>query len=201
MNRLKELRKQKDLTQTEFAKQIGAGQSTVANWENGVRDIDSDKLSMLADYFDVTVDCLLGRSNNTAGSRGVRVPVLGRIPAGIPIEAIEDVLDYEEIPAHWTAGGKEYFALKIQGDSMFPKYLEGDIVIFRQSPDCDSGAECAVIINGDDATFKKVLKQTNGIVLQPLNTAEFEPAFYSNEDVERLPVKVIGIAEEIRRKP
>jgi len=202
MNRLKDLRKQRGLTQVEFARQICAGQSTVANWENGVRDIDSDRLVMLADYFEVPIDYLLGRSDSHVkkNAKGVRVPVLGSIPAGIPIEAIEDVLDHEEIPAEWTTGGREYFALKIQGRSMSPKYLENDIVIFQKLPDCDSGAECAVIVNGDDATFKKVIKQTSGIILQPLNITEFEPVFYSNEDIESLPVSIIGIAEEIRRK-
>jgi len=120
--------------------------------------------------------------------------------SGIPIEAIEEIFDYEEIPAKWMAGGKDYFALKIQGDSMNPKYLDGDIVIFLKSPDCENGSECAVIVNGDDATFKKIRKGRDGIILMPINT-EYEPNHYTNEQIESLPVTIIGIAKEIRRKP
>lgn len=201
--RLKELRKAAKLTQAELAGKISSAQTTIAGWESGAREPDFEMVDRLADFFGVTTDYLIGREDTSdpARKKGVRIPVLGHIPAGIPIEAIEDVLDHEEIPVEWTMGGKEYFALRIQGNSMSPKYLENDIIIFQKSPDCDSGKECAVIVNGDDATFKKVIKQTNGIILQPLNIADFEPVFYSNEDIENLPVSIIGIAEEIRRKP
>jgi len=127
-----------------------------------------------------------------------RVPVLGRIPAGNPLDAIEEIEDYEEIPADWVAGGKEYFALKIRGNSMEPKYLDGDTVIFLKAQDCDSGAECAVIINGEDATFKKVRKGQGGIIVQPLNPS-YDPIHYTNRQIEELPVRIIGIAKRILR--
>jgi len=81
MNRLKELRNQRNLTQIEFAKLIGAGQSTIANWENGIRDIDSDRIVMLADFFDVTADYLLGRidaptPHNTKKDTAEAVPLM-----------------------------------------------------------------------------------------------------------------------------
>ena len=116
------------------------------------------------------------------------------------MEAIVDIIDYEEIPAEMTAGGKEYFALKIRGDNMYPDYVEDDVVIYLKSQNCESGDECTVIVNGTDATFAKVIKQKGGIVLQPLNVTEHEPTYYSDSEIEELPVRIIGIARELRRK-
>lgn len=130
----------------------------------------------------------------------IKIPVLGIIKAGIPIEAQEGIIDYVEIPKHWTKGNKQFFALKISGNSMFPNYSENDIVIFLKTSDFTSGQDCAVMVNGDDATFKKVAKTDNGLLLQPYNLGEYDLQFYSKEEVENLPVKIIGIAKERRTK-
>jgi repressor LexA len=132
----------------------------------------------------------------------VQIPVLGTIKAGIPIEAQQEILEYVEIPKKWTAGGKKFYGLKISGDSMFPKYQEGDIVIFEQNEDKEmfNGKDCAVMVNGNDATFKKVLLNENGITLIPYNTAKYEMMIFSNHDIENLPIKIIGIAKEKRTK-
>lgn len=130
----------------------------------------------------------------------IKIPVLGIIKAGIPIEAQQGIIDYVEIPKHWTKGNKQFFALKISGNSMFPNYSENDIVIFLKTSDFTSGQDCAVMVNGDDATFKKVAKTDNGLLLQPYNLGEYDLQFYSKEEVENLPVKIIGIAKERRTK-
>ena len=104
----------------------------------------------MADFFNVSVDYLLGRDNTSSlpqSTGGTWVPVLGRVAAGIPIEAIEDVEDYEEISPDMAKTG-EFFALKIQGDSMEPKISNGDVVIVRQQPDCDNGDIAVVLVNG-----------------------------------------------------
>ncbi len=205
MIRLKELRKKNGLSQAKFAKQINVAQNTVSNWENGNRSIDSEKAIAIAEFFGVTIDYLLGNNidNNiepiSLPKDVVKIPVLGRIPAGIPIEAIEDVLEYIEIPEEMTRGGKEFFALKIQGDSMYPEYLSGDIVIFEVSPTCETGDDCAVMVNGDDATFKRIERKENGIMVKPLNP-EYETMFFTNEEIETKPVRILGIARELRRR-
>ena len=75
------------------------------------------------------------------------VLVYGSIPAGVPMECIEDIIGTETIPADWLKCGKEFFALKIKGNSMFPEYKEGDIIILEKVPDCESGDDCVVMIN------------------------------------------------------
>lgn len=127
------------------------------------------------------------------------VLVYGTIPAGIPMEMIEDIIDTEEIDANMLKGGKQYFGLKIKGNSMYPEYLDGDIIILEKVDDCESGQDCVVMVNGNDGTFKRVFKNETGVILQPLNS-EFQPMIYTNEQIEKLPVKVIGKVVELRRK-
>lgn len=131
-------------------------------------------------------------------NKSIRIPVLGSIPAGIPMEMIEDIVDWEDISEEMLKGGKQYFALKIKGDSMFPEYLNGDVIIVLKQDDCENGQDCVVAVNGDDATFKRVFKTDNGITLQPLNNS-YMPMFYSNDDVLNKPVKILGVVKQIRR--
>lgn len=132
-------------------------------------------------------------------SNSAVVFVYGTIPAGIPMECIEDIIDTEEISADMLRGNKQYFGLKIKGNSMYPDYLDGDTIILEKTDDCESGDECCVMVNGSDGTFKKVIKNKNGIILQPLNS-EYQPMFYTNEQIKSLPVRIIGKVVELRRK-
>lgn len=129
-----------------------------------------------------------------------RIPVLGSIPAGIPVELIQDIIDYEDISEEMLKGGKEYFALKVKGTSMWPKYLDGDTIIVLKQNDCKSGQDAIVMVNGNDGTFKRVIKKDNGITLEPINQQEYNSVSYSNEDIEKLPIKILGVVKEIRRK-
>lgn len=145
---------------------------------------------------ELTIDNARYIETNT---KTIKIPLLGKVPAGVPIEAVEDLLGYEEIPMSMLKGGNDYFALKIEGDSMYPDYMSGDTIIVRQQSDCCSGDDCIVMVNGDDATFKRVIKQENNIILKPLNN-QYEPYVFSEYDIMTKPVKIIGIAIEVRRK-
>lgn len=127
------------------------------------------------------------------------VLVYGTIPAGIPMEMIEDILDTEEISEDMLKGGKEYFGLRIKGDSMSPEYLDGDTIILEKAQDVENGQDAVVMINGDDGTFKRVFKNETGIILQPLNNS-YSPLVFNNEDIKNKPVKIIGKVVELRRK-
>lgn len=191
--KIKDLRKQKGVSQQKLADSVGVSRSTVAMWEKGTEP-SNDMLSILADYFGVTIDYLLDRKPT-----GTRIPVLGRIPAGIPIEAIQDIIDWGEIPKEWAKGDKQYFALKVRGDSMSPEYLGGDIIILQRASDCDSGKDCAVMVDGNDATFKRIRKKGQTLILQPLNQS-YDPFIYTAEEVKQLPVTILGFVVEQRRK-
>lgn len=200
MNIFKELRTKKNLTQLELAQMLNINQATVSKWEQDKSIPDVMMLKTLSEFYSVPIELLLNgeKRDLTFIKKNNRIPVLGTIPAGIPIEMIEDVIDYEDIPSDWLLGGKQYFALKVKGDSMSPDYLDGDVVIVRKQATCENGDECIVAVNGFDATFKKVIKKESGIILQPLNP-NYEPLIYSNEDIEKLPVRILGVVIELRR--
>lgn len=194
MNRIKELRTQNKIKQTELCKRLGVSQAALSGWETGKYEPDVESLKVMADIFNVSVDYLLGGSS--LRKKGIRINVYGSVPAGIPIEAVEDIIDWEEIPTDWTKDGQEYIALRVKGESMYPKYIDGDIVIVKLQPNCESGQDSIVYVNGYDATLKRVIKKENTIILQPLNP-EFETKIYGPEDEE---IKILGVVVELRRK-
>lgn len=196
MNRLKELRKSRNMTQTDVARIVGIGQSGYSFWESGRSKIDDASLRKLATLYDVTVDYLLGV--DAPPQKGVRIPVYRAVAAGIPIEAIEDVVDWEEIEPDLAASGK-FFGLRIAGQSMEPRICDGDVVIVRQQEDVNSGDVAIVLVNGFDATCKRVKKDSSGIWLLPNNPA-YEPTHYSASEIATLPVRIIGKVVELRGK-
>lgn len=193
--RLSELRKNRGLSQNELGEIFGVSQQTVARWESGVNYPNKNKLTELCNYFDVPLDYLFGNEKHP----GVKIPVLGNVAAGIPIEAITDIEDYEEIPEAMARGG-EYFALRIKGYSMAPRIMPGDIAIVRVQEDFVSGDLCIVRVNGNEVTMKEVKKTEEGLTLIGYNPAEYSPHFYSKKEVKTLPVQVIGVVKEVRIK-
>lgn len=199
MNRIKELRLSKAIKQVDFAKMLGVSQATVSGWESEKYQPDRDALIKMASYFDVSVDYLIGNSPvKKEKKKGVQVPVLGDVRAGYPMEAVENIIDYEEIDEE-TARRGEFFALRIKGDSMEPKFSEGDVVIVRKQETADSGDIVVALVNGDSATIKKLKRHQNGITLMPTNPT-YEPMYYSNEEIMELPVTILGKVVELRAK-
>lgn len=200
MNNLKKLRNQKGWSQIEMAKRLCVSQGTYSLWENDKVKIDNESLQKLADFFGVTIDYLLGREDRSGlkSKRGKWIPVYGEIAAGIPIEAIEDIIDYEEIPEEMAAQG-EYIALRIKGDSMEPKISDGDVVIIRRQESVENGQIAAVMVNGDSATLKRIKQEDNGLWLISSNQA-YPPIFYTRKECEQLPVRILGRLVELRAK-
>ncbi len=196
MNRLKELRKKQRLTQQALADFLGISQNTYSYWENDKVKIDNQSLVKLSQLYKASIDYILG--NDSRSPKGIKIPVLGRIQAGIPVEAIQEIIDYEEIPSEFLKKGS-FFALQIKGDSMEPKFSEGDVVIVREQADLESGEVGVVIINGSDATIKKVVKHQDGISLIPTNSM-YSPMFYTNKEVAALPLQIVGKVVELRAK-
>lgn len=200
-DRIKNLRISHNMTQEELGKKIGVQKSAIRKYEKGeVVNIKRATIETLSKIFNVSPSYLMciDDNNNRNILKTNRIPVLGKIPAGIPIELIEDVIDYEDISEEMLKGDREYFGLKVSGDSMMPKYLDGDVLIVQKTNDCESGQDCIVMVNGDDGTFKRVIKNKDGIILQPLNP-NYEIKFYSNDEIEKLPIKILGVVKEIRR--
>ena len=195
--RLRRLRKEKSYNQSKVANKIGVSQNAYSRYELGLAEPSADSLRLIADLYNVTIDYLLTGSDLKT-EKGIKIPVLGSIPAGIPIEAIEEILDYEEIPKEWASQG-EYFGLKVKGNSMEPRICSGDVVIVRKQENAETGDVCVVMVNGFDATLKQIKKDTGGITLVPFNKA-YSPVYYSNKEIQELPVRIVGKVVELRGK-
>lgn len=199
---LKAARKNAGISQKELAHRLFISQQAYAKYETGAASPNPDVLAAIASELKVSVNDLLDlpRSFDSPPSStgGIWVPVLGKVAAGIPIEAIQEIEDYEEISID-TASKGEHFALRIRGDSMEPRIKDGDVVIVRRQPDCNDGDVAVVLVDGEAATVKRIKKRPEGLMLIPNNTA-YEPMFYSNEDIEKLPVTIAGKVVELRGK-
>lgn len=198
--RIKDARKSAGLTQLELAKKTDLSRSYIGDIEKDRYNPSVSTLQLIATATNTPLEDLLPSTKTASPTgRGVRIPVLGHVVAGIPIEAVEEILDYEEITPELAATG-EFFALKIRGHSMEPRMMEGDVVIVRRQDDVDSGDVAIVLVNGDEATVKRVKKQEEGITLIATNTSVYEPHFYSNKEIADLPVRILGRVVELRGK-
>ena len=208
---LRFIRESKGISKNRLGEMVGVNQTTIGRWETNEITPSIDNVEEVANALNVPLPDLLIKDlqfekpeftdypNDT-----IKIPVLGRVPAGMPFEAIEEqfTVDFEEIPADWLRGGKQYFALKLDGDSMEPEYHDKDIVIFQKTSNCESGQDCCIRINGFDATFKRIKKQENGIMIIPLNennSTGFSATFYTSEEIVNMPIEIVGVVKQIRR--
>lgn len=222
LERIEELCKEKGISRRRMEEESGLSIGTTSRWKNEFKP-SQKSLKRVSDYFNVSIayitgesefrteqDAVMGRwseqyekdavSELGKIEAGIRIPVLGEVPCGIPLEAIEliDVDDWEEISEKLARTGK-FFGLKSKGDSMSPRIQEGDVLIVRQQPDAESGDVVIAKVNGSNACCKKLLKTNDGIVLQSFNPI-YEPMFFSNEDIKKKPVLIIGKVIENRQK-
>ena len=193
---VKQLTKEQNMSMSELARRVGIAKSAISRYFNGTRELPLNRIEDFARALHTTSHFLLGVEPET--QKGIKIPVLGTVPAGIPMSAIEDIIDYEEIPKSWENQG-EFFGLKIKGDSMYPTLENGDVVIVKKQSTADNGDTVIVMVNGDDATCKRYERSETGIMLIPNNSA-YNPVFYTNEEIEALPLTIIGKVVELRRK-
>lgn len=184
-------------SRNEMCEALGVKYTTFTDWVKGNSYPRIDKIELMANYFGISKSDLV-EEHVVTPRKGVTINVLGRVAAGIPIEAVTDIIDTEEITEEMAHTG-EFFGLQIKGDSMEPKISDGDIVIVRQQDDAESGEIVIATVNGDEATCKRLRKYRDGIELIS-NNPSYEPMFFSNEEIEQKPVKIIGRVVELRAK-
>lgn len=202
-NRLRSALNLRNMKAIELSEKTGIPKSAISQYMSGYAKPKQDRIYLLAHALNVSEAWLMGydvpmeRTSSKPHKKGVKIPVLGEVIAGLPIEAIEDILDYEEISEDMASKG-EYFGLKVKGDSMEPMFFAGDIVIVRQQPTADSGDIVIALVNGDESTIKKFKLLDDGLMLIPANSA-YEPMYYTRKQVIELPVQIIGKVVELRR--
>lgn len=202
MNRLKMLREEKELNQVELGKIIGVSGQALGMYENEKRDMSTDTVIKLANYFGVTIDYLLGKSDirtktDEIDNPVVSIPLLGIVKAGYDYLAEENIIDYVTV-TNSNINNKDFFALKVKGNSMVPEIHEGDIAIVKKQNDFENGDYVVALINGDEATIKKGYKTDNGLLLQPVNQS-VAPLIFDKETINSMPVTIIGVVYNITR--
>lgn len=199
--RLSQLLSETDETTYSLSDKLGMTAATISRYTNGKMLPKLPTVYSIANIFHVNPLWLMGYDcgrEKTQNTKSVKIPVLGAVRAGLPMEAVENILDYEEIGEEVARQG-DFFALQIKGDSMEPKISDGDVVIVRKQPTVENGEIAIVLVNGDDATIKKVQKFDGGINLIPSNSA-YNVLTYSDAQIESLPVQILGKVVELRAK-
>lgn len=189
------------MTQAELAERLNVSTATTSNWCNGVKSPRMDKVDKMCKIFGCMRSDLMEDKGYLQGkkkSSGIILKVYGRVAAGIPLEAIEDVIDEEEIPEELARTG-EFFGLRIAGDSMEPDIHNGDTVIIRKQDDAESDEIVVALVNGNDGVCKRLKKYADSIALISINP-KYEPMYFNKEEIEEKPVKIIGKVVELRRK-
>lgn len=185
---IKYYRKKLGLTQEELGNYVGVQKSAIAKYENGrIENLKRSTIEKLSELFGILPSELLGISatNNVMSNT---TNVIGVIPAGTPLEAIEDIIGEIEYPSRFA--NKEVFALQIKGDSMNKVLPDGCIGLFEKTSTLENGEIGAIMVNGDDATVKKFYRLTDSYVLEPLSFNPEQHPLIIKDGTD--PVSVIG---------
>ena len=175
--------------------------STFTDWCNANIYPRIDKIEMLANYFDIKKSDLVENKEklDMIGNPVTSIPILGTVKAGYDYLAQENWVGTIDVETSLVGNGKDYFALKVHGNSMSPALIEDDIVIIKKQNDFENGDIVVAIINGDEATIKKGKKSDSSILLQPLNTA-YEPLIFTYDEIKTIPVEIVGIVKQLKRE-
>lgn len=218
--RFEELLNENGMKVADVAKGTGIRSGVFTDWKKGRYVPKADKLRKVAEFFGVRLEWLMGEidekkphplrysgpydpeqydsDNGYTYKLPLTIPVYERVAAGMPIEASGNIID-EVCVSSTLMGANDIFALLVNGRSMEPRIMNGDIVIVRKQDDAETGEIVVVMVNGNDATCKKLKKLDNGIMLISINP-ECDPIVYTAEKVVSLPVRIVGKVIEIRSR-
>lgn len=208
-NRLKIAMRIRNIKASELSAKTGIAKSSLSEYIKGKYEAKQDGVFLLAKALDVNEAWLMGcnvpmeRNDDLLKKIGAiplsniettKIPVLGTIKAGYDYLAEENIIDYISFQVD-GADKENYYALNVIGDSMTPLFDNGDTVIVHKQDDFDNGDNCVVLINGDEATIKKVYRGNTGIELKAINPY-YPPRIFTKEEIKDLPVKIIGVVEK-----
>lgn len=201
--RIKEGMELRQLKQADLVEKTGISKGALSSYISGRYVPKQNNIFLIAKALNVNESWLMGNDvplerRKPDRKKGIVIPVLGRVAAGIPIDAIEEIIDTEEIAEELAQTGK-FFGLQIKGDSMEPDIHNGDTVIVRQQEDAENDEIVIALVNGYDGVCKRLKKYENSIALVSLN-ANYEPLYFNKDEIDTKPVRIIGKVVELRRK-
>ncbi len=208
--RLKECREKKGETLEEIGQLVGVNKSTVMRWERGdTSKINIPTLQFLADHYRVPLRWLSGVDQNPVScinrlewktipyERGVLLPIIGTVRAGIGGEVQEEIIGEEAVDPASLQTGEEYFWLRVSGDSMTPSINDGDLVLVRRQETVENGQYAVILINSEEGLVKKVTFGSNWIELHSVNPY-YPPRRFEGADATS--IRILGRVIESRRK-
>ena len=214
-NRLNKAMIIRDIKASALSEKTGISKSSLSEYLSGKYEAKQNGIYLLAKALNVSEAWLMGldvpmtrNDDDTlkkigaiplSGENMVKIPILGTVKAGYDYLAEENIIGTIKVNMDLVKDGSEYFALKVKGDSMQPILYEDDVVIIKRQNDCEDGQIAVVLINGEEGTIKKVKKSSNGIWLQPFNN-NYEPLVFTNDEIEDIPVKIIGVVKQLQRE-
>lgn len=193
----------RDMTQIELCERLNLRRATVSSWCAGTKFPRIDKIELLADFFGITPAELIGPEPPAIANDVISLPILNEVAAGYTGRAYEDYDNGSiEIPRSYLKGHavEDFFLLRVKGDSMYPLYMEGDIVLVLKQKTLNRSGDIGVIrYDGDNATLKKVeyVMGENWMKLIPINP-QYPPMMIENEDLEQC--EVLGIPRMVIRE-
>lgn len=184
---IKGRRKELNLTLEEVGNMVGVGKSTVRKWETGdIENMKRDKIVKLAKALKVSPSYIMGIEEDDLELETIpvkQIPVVSKISAGLPIYSEQNILEYSYVPSTMFTGGKELFGLKVSGDSMDKEFRDGDIVIVEKNSVVENGQIGVVMVNGYNATVKRIRYDDDKIILFPeSNNESHYPQVYGKND-------------------
>ena len=205
--RLKKAMQIRNIKAIELSEKAQLPKSAISQYLSGLYEAKQKSIFKLAKVLDVSEGWLMGLDvpmdreikTDILGNPVVSLPLIGTVKAGYNYLAQENWVGTVDVETSLVGDGKDYFALKVKGDSMAPVFIENDIVIIKKQNDCENNEYAVVIINGDEGTLKKIKKTDNGIILQPLNPA-YGPVMYTKEEMETIPIIIVGVVKQLKRK-
>ena len=205
-SRLKEIMKERNLKQVDILEMskpyqnklgIKMSKSHLSQYVNGKSSPDQRKLYLLAKTLNVDEGWLMGydipkeRNILERAEQSLdiipaeQVPVVSSISAGEPLYSEENIIDYTHVPSTIKKNGKEFFYLKVSGDSMNREFNSGDLVLVERGAHIENGQIGVVALNGDEATVKRIKYDENKIYLIPEsdNPTHMPKVFTENDDI------------------
>lgn len=184
--------------QPDIAEVLGVTKSAVNAYFMGNKMPRMDRIKKLADHFGCNVSDLVDDKTIEDQVTAVAIPVLGTVPAGVPIEAIQDILGYEEIPKIMADTG-EFFCLRVEGNSMYPLLYSGETIVIKKQETADNGDIVVALVDNEETTVKRLKKMSDGIILEAENP-EYNSLYFNEKQIQNEKVKIIGKAVESRKK-
>ena len=186
--------KMNKISRNKMSEALGVSYSTLSDWVNAKTYPRIDKIEMMANYFGVSKSDLVEDKQTVDTVQITTAPVLSKVSAGMPMYSEENIVDYIYLPAHEVKAGKEVFGLVVEGDSMNQEFKEGDIVIVEKDSVVENGEIGVVMVNGYNATLKRVKYVQDSIVLMPKSdNPAHDPQIYNKDDEVKIIGKVVGM--------